>query len=272
MIEFKKQLVTPTIAKQYLESNVSNRRIKTPVLLQYANDMANGKWKEDTGELIKVSKSGIILDGQHRLMAVVKSNKPINFHLAINLNDDVFDVLDTGSARNATDTFKVKGIKQENVIPAIISMYNLLLNGKKIGVHKNHKSTNATILEQYYLDEIFWQNIARQTRSWYLSFAKILPPSYIGGFYAFFLKLNEDKANSFLNQLTTGVGISNETVSLLRNKLMQDKMSARKMPPNLKMALIIKAWNFFVKCQTVKILKFDTIRDEFPIAVSANGS
>lgn len=270
MLQFKKQLITPTAAKQYLEANVSNRRVKIPVVMQYANDMATGKWKEDTGEVIKISKTGLILDGQHRLMAVVKSNKAIYFHIALNLEEDVFDVLDTGSTRNATDTFKVKGIKQENVIPSIISMHNLLLSGKKAGLQKNHKSTNAALLEQYFEDEKFWQNIARQSHSWYLSFAKILPPSYLGGFYAHFLKLYEEKAEDFLKQLATGIGITNNTVVLLRNKLMQDKMSPRKMPNDLKRALIIKTWNLFVKGKTVKLLKYDTLREDFPIALSKN--
>ena len=70
-----------------------------------------------------------------------------------------------------------------------------------------------------------------------------------------------------MKQLATGIGISNECILLLRNKLMQDKMSVRKMLPTLKMALIIKTWNLFVKNQTVKILKFEHNREEFPIAL-----
>jgi hypothetical protein len=263
---FKKQLVTPDYAKKLLEANICNRRVKQPVFLQYANDMMNGRWKEGTAELIKISKTGVILDGQHRLLAVIKANVAIYFYIAFDLDDSVFDVLDTGSSRNATDVFKVKGIKQENTIPSIITMYNLLVSGKKAGIQKNYKSTNAVLLEQYFEDENFWQNIARKSHALYLSFAKILPPSYIGGFYAFFNRLNEEKAEEFMNQLATGISISNDVIMLLRNKLMQDRMALRKMPPTVKIALIIKTWNCFVKNETVKILKYDPIRDDFPVA------
>lgn len=267
MIEFSRELITPAVAEKYLQSNIFNRRVKHPVVLQYANDMKNGRWKNDTAELIKISKSGVVLDGQHRLHGVIKANTPIWFHLAKGLEDEVFDVLDTGSARNATDTFKVKGIKHDNSIPSIMSMYNLLRLGKKVGAQKNHKSTNAVLLEQYYSDELFWQNVAKKTHQWYLSFAKIITPSFIGGFYAHFSKIDEEYAESFLIQLTTGIGIENNVINLLRNKLMQDKMSPRKMTPTLKMALIIKTWNFYINNEEVKILKFDSIRDEFPVAV-----
>ena len=268
MIEFKRELITPSLAKKYIESNINNRRLKISNIARYAKDMANGRWKSDTAEPIKISKSGIILDGQNRLHAIIKSNTPIFFHVATNVEDDVFDVLDTGASRSAGDVFRIKGIKQENTIPSIIAMYNLLLDGTRVVVQKDKKATNAELLSQYLQDESFWQNVARQSHNWYLSFAKILQPSYIGGFYSYFLKLNESLAYQFMSQLTTGIGIENECISLLRQKLMQDKMSPRKMQPRLKMALIIKTWNFFVKGQNIKQLKFDTINEQFPTALS----
>ena len=266
-LEITKQLITPSIAKKYLEQNVNNRRYSQPVLLRYTADMINNKWKQDTGECIKISKTGRILDGQHRLKAVILSNCSLYFYVAHNIDDNVFDVLDTGKSRNSSDCFYVAGIKASNTIPSMISYYNLLKDNKKEGVQINQKSTNSNLLEQYYKDELFWDNIARSSNSWYIAFAKILKPSMIGGFYAHFYKLNSNKAEAFMNQLCTGSEISNSIINLLRNKLMQDKMSPRKMPTNLKMALIIKAWNHYINNNNVKILKFDTIRDDFPIAI-----
>jgi hypothetical protein len=266
-VEIKRQLITPSIAKEYLERNVSNRRVNDSRLLSYVKDMINGKWKEGTAEPIKVSKTGRILDGQHRLLAIVKSNRSIFFHVATNLDDSVFDVLDTGKSRNASDCFTVAGVKMSNTIPSIIAHYNLLKEGKKVGQQRNTKATNSELLKQYYNDEIFWQNVARKSTNWYIAFAKIMAPSMIGGFYAYLHGLNPTKAELFMNQLCTGSNITNQTINLLRTKLMQDKMSPRKMPPTLKMALIIKTWNNFITGTSVKILKFDTIRDEFPRAI-----
>jgi hypothetical protein len=269
-LEITKQLITPSIAKKYLEQNINNRRYSQPVLLRYTADMINNKWKQDTGECIKISKTGRILDGQHRLKAVILSNCSIYFYVATNIDDSVFDVLDTGKARNSSDCFYVAGIKASNTIPSMISYYNLLKDNKRSGVQINQKATNSNLLDQYYQDELFWDNIARSSNSWYVAFAKILKPSMIGGFYAHFYKLNSNKAEAFMNQLCTGSEISNSIINLLRNKLMQDKMSPRKMPTTLKMALIIKAWNHYINNNNVKILKFDTVRDDFPIAIKDN--
>jgi hypothetical protein len=271
-MEFKKQLITPSLAKQLLEANINNRRVKQPVVLRYAQDMIAGRWKENTGETIKISKTGRLLDGQQRLMAIIKSNVPINFHVIYNLEEDVFDVLDTGSVRNATDVFHIEGIKNDNVIPSIITTYYVLskgiikqINGKSVS--KQYRPTNHLLKEMYYQRENFWQSVGNQTASWYQSFAKILPPSTIGGFYSFFYDINHEDAFQFMHQLCTGQDIKNKTIALLRTKLMQDKMDSKKISASLKQAYIIKTWNLFRKNEEAKMIKFNTAIEEYPVAI-----
>lgn len=118
------EIITPTKAKKLLETNTeSNRRVNQKVVSRYTSDILEGRWKEDTGELIKVSKQGKLIDGQHRLWAVIKANKPTKFHVATDVDDNVFDVLDTGKNRNHADSFKILGIKNEFMVPAIIQSY-----------------------------------------------------------------------------------------------------------------------------------------------------
>ena len=115
-MKIEKILITPTMAKELLEKNINNRNVKQPVVARYAKDMIAGKWKQDTAELIKISKTGLILDGQHRLLAIVKANVSIYFHIASELEDNIFDVLDTGSIRNSCDVFNIQNIKNYNCV------------------------------------------------------------------------------------------------------------------------------------------------------------
>jgi hypothetical protein len=267
-LSYKEELITPTRAKELLEANIKNRLVKPVRVNLYANDIINGRWKENTGESIKISKTGLILDGQHRLHAIIKANKPVLMLIISGIEDSAFDVIDTGSSRNASDVFKIADVQNGSTIPSIIQFYNLLNDGKKPNTQINRKSTNGMLLEQYNDNPEFWQNIARQAHSMYKSFAKILVPSFIGGFHAYFYKINPERAESFMKQLTTGIDVENNTIVLLRNKLMQDKMSNRKMQSSYKMALIIKTWNCFIRGESIKVLKFDSVRDEFPKAVT----
>lgn len=269
-IKYTKTLLTPELAKKLLEGNIDNRRVKQAVLLKYYKQIIEGRWVYGTAETIKIASTNRILDGQHRMLAVIKANTPIYIDIATGLDESVYKFLDTGSTRNATDVFKIEGIKNENKLPSIISFFNLLEAGKKHkSLHVHEKSTNAMLLEQYYEDENFWQSVSRNAFNWYLGFAKILTPAFIGGFYAHFYKLNNDKAHSFMLQLTSGINVENETILLLRNKLMVDKMSIKKMPQTLKMALVIKTWNCFITGKTTKFLKFDSTREEYPKAIGS---
>ena len=264
-MEFQKVLVTPEIAKGYLSKNKNNRRFKNPTVSRYSDDMQNGRWKENTGELIKISKNGNVLDGQHRLLAVVQSNTSIYFHFAFDVSEDVFDVLDTGSLRSSIDGFYIKGIKNATSLPSIISLhYNLLNGGKSKDAQKNNKLTNSEVLSKYYENTFLWDSVARKTMAWYQSFAKILTPSIIGGIYSLARNVDEVKADSFMDELCTGADISNNVVNILRNTLMKDKISLRKMPMPLKLALIIKCWNFYKEDITPKILKWDSSSEKFP--------
>jgi hypothetical protein len=263
-LEFKNVLITPAIAKDLLQQNISNRKISKPKLKQYANDMSSDKWKPNTAEFIKIAKSGLILDGQHRLQAIILANYSGYFWVAYNVNENVFDVLDTGKTRNASDVFIVGGIKNSNAIPSIMAQYNALQEKRRYNVQLNQKKTNAELLEQYHEDPEFWQKVAVKSYSWYLCFAKILQPSIIGGFYAHTYNFYPELANSFMEQLTTGMDVSNKAILLLRTKLMQDKMSPRKMTMDLKVALIIKTFNYFIDNKCPSILKFDTISEKYP--------
>lgn len=260
---FKKVLVTPEMAKELLKGNTTNRPIMIRKLNKYVDDILIGKWKEDTGETIKVSKNNRLIDGQHRLNAVIAANKPIYLHIQYNTPENVFDVIDTGKPRSASDVFFYTGIKNSNKIPSMISTFNLLEAGITKASADNRQS-NSQLLEQYYQDDVFWQHVSRKVDVWYNQFSKILQPALIGAFYAHLYQIDEHKAESFMNQLCSGI-IEFKPINLLRNRLILEKTSHQKIVFSYKVALIIKTWNYFYNGIEAKVLKFDTSRDDFPV-------
>ena len=77
--------VTPQYAAKLLETiaNPRNRRFDAKKLDQYQSDMRTpGKWITDTADFIRISKKGILLDGHHRLKAVVLSGTTQRFGFA----------------------------------------------------------------------------------------------------------------------------------------------------------------------------------------------
>ena len=267
-MEIQRELITPSAAKAYLEANIKNRRVKQPVVLRYAKEMQDGRWKGDTGELIKISESGVVLDGQHRLLAVVKSNVPTFFHVAKGVDDSVFDVLDSGSTRNSTDVFYITGVKYSNAIPAMIQNFELLKRGLQTSQQVNQKKTTSELLEIYNQKPEYWEGIACVAIRLYEEFSKITAPSILGGCYALFDSLNSEVSLEFMEQVCTGLNIKNDVITMLRKKLIEDKIAPRKMPPSMKFALFIKTWNYFLSGTCPRLLKFDTVNEAFPKANS----
>lgn len=69
--------ITPNYAGYLLSQSSGNRNVNSRRVSLYADAMASGKWVEN-GESIIISTTGNVIDGQHRLSAVVLSKTPIS--------------------------------------------------------------------------------------------------------------------------------------------------------------------------------------------------
>jgi hypothetical protein len=266
-LNLKKVLVTPTVAKELLLKNNSNRRVSKQTVNSYAHDMRENRWKENTAEFIKVAEDGEILDGQHRLLAVIESNSSIYFDIAYGVNKSVFDVLDTGKIRSSSDVFSTEKIENYTVITAIVKSYLALSKNHKADLNsssKSNKLTNTIILEEYKKRPEFWQEVATFSHKSYKNFAHILPTSFIGTLYSYFYDISPETSRHFINQLCTGESITNSSITVLRQSLLKDKVSQRKMQPQDKLAIIVKTWNAFRTGRNYRIMKYDRNFENMP--------
>src|SRR5690349_21900667 len=90
----------PEVAAEILKvCNHGNRRMIDRHALRLAKVIKSENY-ELTGDTIKFSELGRLLDGQHRLNACVKQGSPIISHVIFGLKESVFDVIDQGKKRN----------------------------------------------------------------------------------------------------------------------------------------------------------------------------
>ena len=124
MMTFCEELITPDIAKTYLEHNRVNRRLNIARAKQYATDMKSGKWQFN-GEAIKFYENGDLADGAHRLTGIVLSGIPVKLLVIRGLADDV-SVQDRGRIRSMVDVLTINGTPRE------------LVNGRTVAMAKLH--------------------------------------------------------------------------------------------------------------------------------------
>lgn len=92
--------VTPAMAKKWLEQNdPKNRSVSFTKVQSLANDMRNGDWKL-THQGICFNDEGKLVDGQHRLQAVVMSEATIQLLVVGNPEGSVSDPIDRSIQRS----------------------------------------------------------------------------------------------------------------------------------------------------------------------------
>lgn len=117
-ITAKVETITPDIAKTMLGENVNNRRISRDNVNMFAREMRNGEWRFN-GEAIKFGKDGCLLDGQHRLLAVIAADKPLTTLVIRGLEDETQQTMDSGKTRTLGDVLTLRGEKNSTQLASL---------------------------------------------------------------------------------------------------------------------------------------------------------
>lgn len=117
--------VTPEIAEELLQKNYQDQRsLSKPVVNKYTADMIAGQWNEDVKTdciAVELDQEGNILsvlNGQHRLNAVVNSGRTVKMWFVTETRNN-FRYMDNGLARRDVDFMDCKNKK---IVAALIKM------------------------------------------------------------------------------------------------------------------------------------------------------
>lgn len=107
--------VTPQMAMAWLESNSHNRDLSQGQVNKYARDMLMGRWRI-THQGIAIADNGTVMDGQHRLWAVIESKCTIIMQVTTGLPIETQEAIDGGLPRTARDVVALRdGLKLETL-------------------------------------------------------------------------------------------------------------------------------------------------------------
>lgn len=257
------ELITPEIAKELLSHNGANRPLSEVIVTEYARQMAAGLWKEETAESIKISADGRLINGQHRLHAVIKAKVSLYFLVSRELDYDIYKVIDQGKKRSPTDTFYEAGIKEHTIVAGGIRRYTVLKRNMK-SITFVRALSNQEALSIYLVNPRFWDGAAENAKHWYKK-SRVLTKSDYCGLFALFHDIDQQDAFLFLDSLSSGLNDHpNDPIFMLREKLIGNLISGYKLTDSHRLALIYKAWNYFRK--QAKIQRLIILKDEkFPI-------
>lgn len=103
--------ITPTLACALLEQAHPNRPVSHVRVKTIARAITAGRWALN-GETIVLCPDGRVLDGRHRLMAVVEADRDITTFVVLGIDPETFSTMDQGNKRTGGDVLSIEGHRQ----------------------------------------------------------------------------------------------------------------------------------------------------------------
>ena len=248
-LETETVTITPSLAELMLGKNTNNRAISPRGVKQYAESLRNGDWAL-THQGIAFSRSGELVDGQHRLAAIIEAAIPAQTRVTFGVADDAFAFLDGGIKRTGGHVVGIAGYQYSNNLAAAA---RLLCQVRSDNPFRQAKLTASETLDVVRENEGMceWCSPADRVK-------KRLKSSATPPIVAFYLisqqSSSADRLTDFIEDLVTGEFLrSNHPVHRLRDMIMVGKLARGKggdipITRNVgECAAIILAWNRFVK-------------------------
>jgi hypothetical protein len=254
----KVQLVDPSIAAEILRYNAGNRKIDRATVEIYAAAMKRGEWKL-SHQGIAVDEHGVLLDGQHRLEAILKSGVTIPMLVVRGVDRASFSVVDTGKRRSATDSLRTLGVPDVNHLAAALRyvyLFDTLPSDMGWSGHRA-RLTNDQILELYQQHPQMLDCV-RQARS-VAGAIGIISSACAAAIYITRRSAPDRDQSEWFNGVVSGANLDEGDPRLrLRNFFMNARAQGgrRRMDAREHLAVYIKAWNDWVRGEKRGFLAF----------------
>lgn len=134
------ETITPEIAREWLEwtaqciaenTGQRNRPIKSKLIAFLSDEIKGGRWRLN-GESIVLDMDDMVIDGQHRLLAIIRSGITVQSVVVRGVDKSLFATIDSGVRRTAADTLACDGnIANPGHIAAMVNGLDRYLNGSK---------------------------------------------------------------------------------------------------------------------------------------------
>jgi hypothetical protein len=242
--------LTPEMAVQLLEANQNNRPLNHQHVDRIATQITSGKWKFN-GDTIKLSTARDILDGQHRLWAVVESKQPIKTAIIYDIEPDAFATIDTlRKPRSGSDVLSMHGVTHHRVVISTALQWLTRYQRKIIETYRapTNRIENSDI-ERAFVDNpgiVRAADAASKLRG-------LTSIGIIAFFYFILTNRNPDLAERMMHSLANPAGIGvNDPFFRLRAHL----TSGDRKDPLMTIALMIKAANAAYENREIRVLKW----------------
>jgi hypothetical protein len=233
--------VTPEIAQHWLTFNVANRELVQSKVDQFHADMESGNWLDD-GSTIRFAY-GKLLDGQHRLMALMLAGVSLPMLVVYGLDSECQVTMDTGRGRTPRDSLSIEGLDKWGSATMGSALHIIMAHESGLALYSPRKYTNREVRD-YYLEN-------RSALEKTVQFCKalphrhpLLPHARTMAIHYVLSKIDIEGTEAFLTAVLVGTNlVKGSPVFYLRERLDNDLKDKRHRNAYEQFMFVVKAWN-----------------------------
>ena len=249
--------VTPDTAFEMLEKNTMNRNVDEKRVRQYAKDMKSNRWAMN-GSTIVVAEDGTLLDGQHRLWAVIEANVPVQLLIVYNADKDSIVTMDTGKARTASNIMQIEQSAHSVTAATMTKLLWLhdFIDGKLSPETCRMEVSNSNLRTFYNERKEMIEcaaNLAEHGKHPFVKSHMALAFCIIGRDTA-----HRDKLAAFFETLKTGANLTtSHPIMTLRTRLLNSRLKIRVLSVQETLASYIRVWNAYVRGKDLSSIRWN---------------
>lgn len=246
------ETITPEQAAKLLEHNKENRRLRIAVVRQYARDLAQGRWTINN-DAICLTPSGRLINGQHRLEAIIESGVPMTTFVTRNVPDEAQHNMDGGAKRAAADALQLTGHGYAHLLASTAKLGVLYTTGRLFRDRREQSVSTAMIRE--FVEDNDDLPAAVEHASLLRSRIDALP-TVLGLGIWLTNRVDVTASAEFWNALATRAGQKDGSPILaLDDRLRRIRLGRIRVSQRDQLFLICKAWNYWRKGQEVTVIQ-----------------
>lgn len=257
--ESRRMTLTAPVALDWLQRNKKNRALQDYYVDTLAGAMLRGEWKLN-GDAIRFSTEYLVLDGQHRLWALVKAAEvnpdvSIDTFVVFGLEPGSQDTMDGGRKRTLSDVLKMHGEVSTMQLAATLNRIHLWRLGEGAlrfaGPNRLTAAQGLSMLER----EPHIRTAVRIAARIRGQLQNSVSASLLAPCLYRFDEIDHADSIEFWRQVGLGEGLKRyDPAYELRQAFFKNANRRSKLPTLVMHALIIKAWNAFRAGKPVQVL------------------
>lgn len=242
------EMITPEIAADMLTSNTRNRSVRPAYVNELAGAMLRGEWVSN-GDAIRFDETGVLLDGQHRLHAIVASGVPMHALVVRGIPAAAMTTIDVGRKRTAGDYLRLQDVPNSAAIAALARL-TIAWDRDRLSSSLNRggpPGITTTQVAEFAINNIgsLKEGVAQGAK---LKQRIHVPGTPAGLVWMLTSQIDREEAEEFFNRLGDGQALlEGDAIYSLRRLIFNRQARRWQFGAGELVALMIKTWNFHRK-------------------------